>query len=68
MLWTPPVGKVSTQQVARVWEEHFEQGGVVRFKWLPPPVYGNWSGADPGQLIGGKVNGSETVLQHRTLG
>jgi ribosome assembly protein SQT1 len=23
-------------------DEHLNQGGVVRFKWLPPPVYGSW--------------------------
>lgn len=23
-------------------KEHFERGGVVRFKWLPPPLYANW--------------------------
>jgi len=22
--------------------DHFEQGGVVRFRWLPAPVYGSW--------------------------
>lgn len=23
-------------------KDHVEQGGIVRFKWLPPPAYGSW--------------------------
>lgn len=23
-------------------KEHFERGGITKFKWLPPPAYGSW--------------------------
>merc|ERR1719491_771936 len=55
-------------------KEHVGKGGITRFKWLPPPVYGSWlctSGTDgalrifnclSGQLVKELHGHRETIL------